>query len=191
VIDGFRYSERLVEVVIPNSVECLGSDTFSDCDRLVNVVLPLDGKLSILRGFSAIPITEIRIPDSIELIEGLSECWALKNVVFGPGSKLRVVHGFEKCEFVEIQLPDSVEIVGSYGFESEKFRVIKIGEKSKLKTIDRRFRNHSLKLFLEAPELWLSNARQRLNLRLSHGQGQMISKPLRGKRRIRSLSLAT
>jgi hypothetical protein len=169
-IQAFRYAERLTEVVIPNSVESLGQNSFSDCDQLRKVLLPLNGNLSTLRGFSRIPITSIVIPDSVEFIDGFSQCSALTVVTFGPGSKLRTIRGFEYCGFVEFELPDSVEIVASGILKAEEFRVMKIGIESKLTKIETGFFENRPRFFLVAPEQWMSMVRHRSQLQLSPGK---------------------
>jgi hypothetical protein len=77
-IKGFRYAECLTEVIIPVSVKSLGWESFSLCDQLSKVLLPLDGKICELNGFSGIPITSIIIPDSVEFLQGLCRCSNLK-----------------------------------------------------------------------------------------------------------------
>jgi hypothetical protein len=143
-IDGFRDGDRLREVVIPKSVEPLSQECFSDCNQLSNVWLSLDGHLSRVGGLSRIPIASIEILDSVQLITGLCGGSGLKAVTFGPGNRLREIQGFEGCGFVEVELPDSVEIVGHRAFQSEVFRMIKVGEKSRVRRISRqdRWRPH-------------------------------------------------
>jgi hypothetical protein len=167
-INGFQYADCLTEVIIPKSVQFLGWESFSNCDQLSKVLLPLDGNLCELSGFSAIPITSIIIPDSVEFLVGLCGCSTLKDVKFGPGSKLREVRGLSGCGFMEIDLPDSVEIVGPQAFQSEEFKILKVGEKSRLKIIRREFHQRPLRFFLITPEPRLSRARQFINVKLSH-----------------------
>jgi hypothetical protein len=168
-LDGFRSAGLLTEVVIPKSLESLGWESFSDCEKLSTVLLPLDGSLSRIDGLSNIPITDIVIPDSVELITGLCRCWCLRAVKFGPGSQLRVIQRFKKCGLVEIELPDSVEVIEGREFESGNFRIMKVGEKSRLSTIHRASRKRPFRFFLITPERRLSAARQQIGIRLSNG----------------------
>jgi hypothetical protein len=167
-MNAFSYADRLTEVGIPKSVESLGYYCFCDCNELSQIWLALDGCLSRIDGLSRIPIASIVIPDSVESISGLCGCLALESVSFGWGSRLREIYGFGGCGFEEIELPDSVEIVGYQAFQSEEFRVMKLGEKSRLRNIQTHFQDRPVRFFLVVPEARLSAARERLDVRLSN-----------------------
>jgi hypothetical protein len=72
------------------------------------------------------------------------------------------------CGLVEIDLPDSVEIVGSEAFRSEDFRIMKVGEKSRLNMIEREFQRLPRRFFLITPEQRLSLSRRQLGVKLSN-----------------------
>jgi hypothetical protein len=71
-----------------------------------------------------------------------------------------------KIGFVEIELPDWVETIGLQALQSDKFRMMKMGEKSRRRKIERLFRTKTFKFFLFAPESHLLTASQWLDVQL-------------------------
>ncbi len=93
-IDGgaFMYSEKLKEIIIPESLTTL--DGFYCCEGL----------------------TSLDIPGKVKTVNGFSGCINLKNVVIGEG--VEEISGFSGCISLEnINIPESVTTLGTCAFE--------------------------------------------------------------------------
>ena len=94
--------KRLESIVIPDSVEKMGSGVFRGCENLKSVVVGAGIKV---------------IPNS-----AFQDCTALEEVKFAPGSQLEKIaypHPFTNCKsLTSIELPDSCTTVEGFGFNS-------------------------------------------------------------------------
>lgn len=141
--EAFRDCEMLTSVIIPNSVEYIGSYAFSNCPGLTSVVIP-DSVIHL--GFGAFrgsanlssvtigkSVTEISmyafenckrlktidIHDSVTEIEGgaFEGCTSLTAVSFGNSVKRIEGSAFNGCSRLKsIELPPSVAYIGVYAF---------------------------------------------------------------------------
>ena len=135
------------EITIPDSVEEIGDLCFSDCSKLSRVRFGRSSSLKRIgpRAFhcrrdSACPLTEIRIPRSVEILcdECFRDCRALSKVIFDEGSLLKNigVSAFLSCPLVSIRIPDSVEVLDTQCFSyCDQLSSVKFGEGSSLKFI--------------------------------------------------------
>ena len=98
----FFEMKRLESIVIPDSVEKMGSGVFKGCENLKSVVVGAGIKV---------------IPNS-----AFQDCTALEEVKFAPGSQLEKIaypHPFTNCKsLTSIELPDSCTTVEGSGFNS-------------------------------------------------------------------------
>ena len=105
----FLGMKRLESIVIPDSVEKMGSGVFRGCENLKSVVVGAGIKV---------------IPSS-----AFQGCTALEEVKFAPGSQLEKIaypHPFTNCKsLTSIELPDSCTTVEGFGFhECDNLRTI-------------------------------------------------------------------
>ncbi|MDR2412575.1 MAG: leucine-rich repeat domain-containing protein [Holosporales bacterium] len=106
------------EIVLPEGIDILGEEVFSECRTLTSVLFGSDSRLSRIesRAFRATGLMEIIIPASVEFIgeRSFAKCEALSSVRFEPDSQLRKIekHAFSETGLVEIILPASVEFLG-------------------------------------------------------------------------------
>ena len=114
---GAFLNSPIVEIVIPDSVEELGDDSFSDCMRLRRITFCEPSSLKRIgdNAFSDCQVlTEITIPDSVEELgcKCFYNCRDLTRITFGQLSSLRRIgHGaFYLCHsLTKIAIPDPVE----------------------------------------------------------------------------------
>ncbi|MGM9551225.1 MAG: leucine-rich repeat protein [Clostridia bacterium] len=102
---------------IPDGVEIIIGDSFSNCENLEKIDIPFGVKEignSAFEGCRA--LKEINIPDSVESIEygAFTYCYSLKNVVLP--KNLKVVEGFCFSGIEEIVIPEGVETIESGAF---------------------------------------------------------------------------
>ena len=137
---------KVTEIAIPSSVEELCDKCFFGSCNLSRVTFNEPSHLKRIgaRAFGddwlpGCPLTEIRIPDSVEELGEFcfSRCEHLSRVTFGQSSQLRRICrcAFRQCAFTEIQLPASVEELGCECFSSDNLRAVTFSEPSSLKII--------------------------------------------------------
>jgi hypothetical protein len=158
-IHGFGRCYSFHKIVIPPLVEVIGEDGFENCSRLtrfasdwesardggsddsdtedfyepLEIEFSNDGKLKEISGFNKCIITELTIPDSVELIDGFNGitqwyekgnctcCWGVTDVQFGERSQLREINGFSPPCMTTFTFPDSLEVIGNEAFQGSSF----------------------------------------------------------------------
>jgi hypothetical protein len=120
VIKGFRDFVSLFRVVIPRSVEVIGSRGFHYCRSLTEVLFESGSHLTRIDGFNFCPaLSRIAIPSSVEIIDtpAFHTCTSLAEVIFESGSCLKRIDGCVECRSLrQIALPPSLETIALYGF---------------------------------------------------------------------------
>lgn len=119
--DGAFNGCSLTGLVIPDSVEYMGSNAFSQNSRLKDVTIgkgltSLDGQV-----FCGTGLTEITIPDNIKTIGSgaFKSCGSLKNVMISDSVEVIGDEAFSACKSLEsIFIPDSVTKLGVDIFNS-------------------------------------------------------------------------
>lgn len=95
-------------IIIPNSVEYIGSGVFSGSNFLQNI--DFGDRVRFIWGAcdSCRTLKSVKIPGSVEGVWAFEDCPALKDVEICSGVK--VVGGFNRCTALEtVRLPDTVE----------------------------------------------------------------------------------
>ena len=143
----------LTEIYIPDSVEELADSCLHECTQLSRINFGPRSSLKVL-GRSAFDgvylgqacaLTEIRIPDAVEIIgeDCFYSCIELCHVIFGEHSSLKRIgpgaftgDSEVGCPLRRIQIPDSVEVLGGGCFEGCKdLQYVEFGKASSLKKI--------------------------------------------------------
>ena len=96
IAEGAFAHSKITEVLIPNSITQIGAEAFLECDKLVNVTLPLY--------ISEIP----------------RECFlgtALVNIAIPEGVKRLGYASFESCHYLHtVMLPSTLNLIDAYAF---------------------------------------------------------------------------
>lgn len=106
-------------IAVPEGVEAIYEEAFSNCPLLKNISLPTSLK-SIGGGvFSdCISLEEITLPEGIESIPSslFSGCINLKNVKMSDDVTSIGDFAFKNCEKLGIKLPKNLKVIGQYSF---------------------------------------------------------------------------
>ena len=131
------------QVSIPNNVETICDECFSECKSLLHVTFGGSSSLKQIgrRAFYRCGVREIHIPDSVEeLYEAcFCDCRSLSRVTFGEFSSLKLIgkHAFARCDMSEIHIPDGVEKIPERCFSlCASLSRVTFGESSSLKMIE-------------------------------------------------------
>ena len=121
VIDdrAFRNNKNIVSVMIPASVQSIGSNAFYGCAALTSVTLNEGLKCIESYAFSECPIVTIVIPNTVKTIESsvFKKCTKLITVVIGDGLKAISDEMFRGCSaLTSVTIGDSVEHIGADAF---------------------------------------------------------------------------
>ncbi|MBR2341537.1 MAG: leucine-rich repeat protein [Clostridia bacterium] len=115
-----KYKGNDSDVVIPNSVTCIGESAFSNCSSLKSVTIP-DSVISI--GKSAFwgckNFLKIVIPESVTLIgrSAFSRCSGLMNVVIPNSISVIDERVFYECSnLMSVAIPNSITSIGASAF---------------------------------------------------------------------------
>jgi hypothetical protein len=96
IIDAaaFRSCESLPHISIPASIQQIGNRCFLDCDALTSITFESPSNLSILWELGALNLRSIEIPDSVEVMRGMTDSSTARSLVvsFGCKSKLSTVY---------------------------------------------------------------------------------------------------
>jgi hypothetical protein len=117
---AFAGCDQITSVVIPGSIERIGSSAFNGCSSLENVKIA-EGVTEI--GFAAFSecdsLTEIILPNSVSVIgtSSFAGCWELTKIDFPDKLEHIGETAFNQCiALTEINLPDSVNYIGVGAF---------------------------------------------------------------------------
>lgn len=117
--DGAFSLTSIYEIVLPESVDSLGSALFMSCFSLDCIELPeIMYTLPTYMFFECVSLTDITLPDSIELIGNYAfyGCTELKTVVW-PANLLTIEESaFESCGFERIELPSEIQFIHANAF---------------------------------------------------------------------------
>lgn len=115
--------DRLNEIrsiIIPNSVEGIGEDAFSNCSALKSIVIPNSVKwIGGSAFYNCTSLESIILPNSFEEIGeyAFSYCTSLKSINIPNSVKEIEMFAFDACESLEsIVIPNSVEKMGHGAF---------------------------------------------------------------------------
>ncbi len=130
---AFIYCPNLKTIAIPSQITSIGAEAFS-CGGLSDITFAEGIALDTLcvSAFAYTQLREIRIPDSVTVIEGccFNGCYNLERVEFGQNSRLEMIlhTAFAFCEKLEtVDLPASVTVLGNLCFYESGLRSISIG----------------------------------------------------------------
>ena len=118
---AFWGEEKLLKIVLPDTITYIGEDAFYCCENLNDFVLPDSVKeIGENSFYECSNLNSITFPDSLENIESyaFSGCSNLTEIVFGKGLT-RINSGtFGYCyELTDIIIPDNIRSIDSEAFE--------------------------------------------------------------------------
>jgi hypothetical protein len=118
-----RERERVVSLVLPESLECIGDFTFAWFRYLKSVALPESLKVIGHGAFKYAGFTSVEIPDSVERIGihafgGGGTSKNLKSVKLPSSLKEIGAWAFSEQPLSSIELPHGLEVIGEHAFAS-------------------------------------------------------------------------
>ena len=124
--DRYDYDEKLLSVIIPDSVTSIGERAFS-ANKLTSVDIP-DSVTSIGDGaFSANKLTSVDIPDSVTSIgDGAFSVNKLKSVDIPDSVTSIGSSAFSVNKLTSVDIPDSVTSIGDDAFSANKLTSVDI-----------------------------------------------------------------
>jgi hypothetical protein len=92
--DAFNYCKSLSQISIPASVQQIGTGSFVECDSLISITFESPSHLVELCDLGNLIITALEIPDSVEVISGMTTSSREGSLVvsFGVESRLSIVY---------------------------------------------------------------------------------------------------
>ena len=135
---AFSFTD-LTTITLPDSVETIGDNAFSNCRSLTSINIP-DGVTSIGGGAfgSCKALTNISIPDSVTAIgdSAFSYCSSLNSITLGNRVKSIGTYTFQDCTaLTNISIPNSVTGIGTGAFNGcTSLKTLTLG--SGVETID-------------------------------------------------------
>ena len=117
---SFTYCKNLTSIIIPKSIQAIGSTAFQGCEKLTDLILP-DGLQSI--GTYAFArcgsLTSVTLPEGLVSLESYAfeKCDNLEEVVFPESLKtigLRTFHGCEKLS--RLSFAEGLTTIGQMAF---------------------------------------------------------------------------
>ena len=107
-------------IVLPDSVERIGSNAFADCDKLEEIEWSEGLKEIDLAAFNyCSSLKEVILPETVEKIEtaAFEECTSLKNICFSEKITEIPAYLLAGTGIEEITIPDTVTTIGEYAFK--------------------------------------------------------------------------
>lgn len=120
----YAYRLNWTSVVIPDTIESIGSSAFEGCTGLTSVKIPNSvTRIGYYAFYNCTSLTNITLSDSLTHINGraFGSCTALEGIKI-PDRVTRIgVSAFEGCTgLTSVTIPESVTRIGSYIFENCK-----------------------------------------------------------------------
>lgn len=137
--DSWTDSSSIIEVVIPNSVTCIGNNAFACCRKLTSITVPNSvTKIGDAAFKNCVSLTSIVIPDGVTSIGkwAFYGCESLTSVIIGDGITSIKYVTFAYCSsLTSIVIPNSVTIIEACAFDDcNKLTSVTIeNEKGKVK----------------------------------------------------------
>lgn len=141
ICDSAFYGTKINRIVLPESLEYIGSNSFGQCKELTSVTFEGESKLKKIMGhaFSYSNLQTFDFPQSLEYIqcEIFEGCQSLQPVHFPENCKLTEITSnlFRKLNIQSIVIPASVKYIGTTAFEECNLTSISFQEGSELKII--------------------------------------------------------
>jgi predicted transcriptional regulator len=135
-------NSSLPSIVIPQTVEIIGSVCFSDCKSLSSVSIESGSLLRRIESsaFSFSSLSSITIPRTVEILGSVcfSSCKSLSSVSVESGPLLRRIksYAFSKSSLTSIVIPQTVEIVRGSAFSNCERLLISVEEGSEHLAVD-------------------------------------------------------
>jgi hypothetical protein len=117
VSSAFSYSS-LESIVIPSTVQILGSFCFSYCKSLSSIIVESNSRLTRIESFavSKSSLQSILIPSNVAILESkrFSRCESLASISFESNSRLTPIESdaFYESSLESIVIPSTVQILG-------------------------------------------------------------------------------
>ena len=106
---------KIVDFILPDCLEVINSNMFTDCDRMKRIILPPNLINIAYQGFYCCDSLEyVECPQSLEIIEtyAFAYCYKLRQVILREGLKTIGEHVFRNTDLEEISFPNSVKSIG-------------------------------------------------------------------------------
>ena len=117
---GITYDRPTTNVIIPDSVTVIGTDSFGGCTSLTSVTIPDSVKTIGDYAFGGCTsLTSVTIPDSVKTIgdNSFRGCTSLTSVNIPYGMTMINRSTFFGCKsLTSVMIPDSVTTIGDYAF---------------------------------------------------------------------------
>lgn len=117
---AFMNCTNIAEINLPDSIEQIGTDAFSQCKALQSIYLSENIEIIRSSAFSnCSSLTEVRLPSKLKKVNShtFSGCSNLMQVLLGDNIQTIETCAFSSClSLKEIQLPDSLSEIESWAF---------------------------------------------------------------------------
>lgn len=122
--NGFRGFQNLYTIVIPKSIELIGSNAFNSCSHLNNIYFESGSNLQIIKESAFNECNSLHLldmPDKVERIEKFAfrYCKNLSSLFLSKSLKYVGKSAFNSCEHLMfVDIPGSVEIIDDGAFSN-------------------------------------------------------------------------